>query len=201
VSDGCESRAEEWLAWARTPDHDAYWRYRDAFAELLPPPRGRTLEISCGEGRVTHGLAARAHRVTAIDASPTLLAAATAADPGGEYVVARAESLPFADGSFALVVAYDVLMDVADLDATLGQCARVLAPGGTPVRVRHPSARRRRALVGRREPLESYAQALAAAGLAIEAIREPAPASDEPEWERWRRIPMFLMLRAVRPAG
>jgi len=24
---GFEERAQGWLAWTRTPDHDAYWRY------------------------------------------------------------------------------------------------------------------------------------------------------------------------------
>jgi hypothetical protein len=60
---------------------------------------------------------------------------------------------------------------------------------------------------GTRHPLHAYAAALEAAGLAIEALREPAPADGAPDhYERWRRIPMFLMWRARRaveapPAG
>ena len=80
---GWEDRASQWLAWARTPGHDAYWRYRDAFLALVPPPAGRTLEVGCGEGRVTRDLAARGHAVTALDASPTLVAAAAERDPEG----------------------------------------------------------------------------------------------------------------------
>ena len=55
-------------------------------------------------------------------------------------------------------------------------------------------------------PLDGYARALETAGLLIETIREPAPAADAAErsetagWARWHRIPMFLMLRAVKPA-
>jgi hypothetical protein len=30
VSEGFESHAQDWLAWARTPGHDAYWQYRHA---------------------------------------------------------------------------------------------------------------------------------------------------------------------------
>ena len=26
--------AEEWIAWARSPDHDAFWMYRRAFARF-----------------------------------------------------------------------------------------------------------------------------------------------------------------------
>jgi len=54
-------------------------------------------------------------------------------------------------------------------------------------------------------PLEDYARALEAAGLLIELIREPAASeaavSQHPSWRRWQRLPMFLQLRAVRPAG
>jgi SAM-dependent methyltransferase len=141
VSTGWESRAEQWLAWARTPEFDAYWSYRDAFFELVPPPDGRTLEVGCGEGRVTRDLAARGHRVTALDASPTLLRAAAGRDPAGEYVLGAAEALPFADATFALVVAYNVLIDVEDMPAAVREAARVLRPGGAAcVCVPHPFA-------------------------------------------------------------
>lgn len=51
-------------------------------------------------------------------------------------------------------------------------------------------------------PLQAYTDALAAAGFVIELLREPplpgsAAASDRTE--RWRRIPLFLHLRAVKP--
>ena len=141
MSTGWESRAEQWLAWARTPGFDAYWSYRDAFFALVPPPQGPTLEVGCGEGRVARDLAARGHRVTALDPSPTLLGAAAQLDPGGEYVLGTAEALPFADGAFGLVVAYNVLMDVADMPAAVAEAARVLVPGGALcVCVTHPLA-------------------------------------------------------------
>ena len=70
---GFEERAQGWLAWARTPGHDAYWTYRDAFFALVPAPGAATLEVGCGEGRVARDLVARGHRVTGLDASPTLL--------------------------------------------------------------------------------------------------------------------------------
>ncbi len=41
-----------------------------------------------------------------------------------------AESLPYADGSFSVIVCLDVLEHVQDLDATTKEIARVLAPGG-----------------------------------------------------------------------
>jgi SAM-dependent methyltransferase len=241
VSDGFEGRAADWLAWARTAGFDAYWSYRDAFFALVPPPAGRTLEVGCGEGRVSRDLTVRGHRVTALDASPTLLRAAAESDPASEYVLGTAEALPFADASFALVVAYNVLMDVADMPAAVAEAARVLEPGGhlcacvthpladaggwahdgddapfvvegsylaeRPFRVSVERAGLTMTFDGMAYPLEAYARALEAVGLGIEAIREPTPGgaarpglADE-SWERWGRIPMFLMLRAVKPAA
>jgi ubiquinone/menaquinone biosynthesis C-methylase UbiE len=106
-----EQQAEQWLRWARTPGHDAYWSYSPSFFDtILPRPGRRTLEIGCGEGRVARDLARRGHTVVALDTSPTLVRSAKAADPAGRYVLADAASLPFHDASFDLVVAYNSLM-------------------------------------------------------------------------------------------
>jgi ubiquinone/menaquinone biosynthesis C-methylase UbiE len=81
----------------------------------VPEPGTATLEVGCGEGRASRDLVARGHRVTGLDASPTLLRAADEADPASAYVVGAAEALPFPDATFDLVVAYNSLMDVADM--------------------------------------------------------------------------------------
>jgi SAM-dependent methyltransferase len=136
-----EQEAKNWIAWARKPGHDEYWRYRDAFFELVPPPGRATLEVGSGEGRVARDLAARGHRVTGVDASPTLLRAATDAHADGHYVLADAAALPFEDASFDLVVAYNSLMDVQDMPTAVREAARVLEPGGRfCVCVTHPLA-------------------------------------------------------------
>src|SRR4029450_7186368 len=84
---------------------------------------------------------ARAHGVVAPDASPTLAASAAAADPAGRYLVADAAALPFGDGCFDLVVAYNSLMDVDDMPAAVAEAARVLQPGRPLcVCVTHPIA-------------------------------------------------------------
>ena len=139
---GWEDRADEWLAWARTPGHDAYWHYRDIFfEELVPRPWGRTLEIGCGEGRVSRDLAERGYHVTAVDSSPTLVTYARALDSRAEYVVADAAALPFPDATFACVVAYNSLMDVADMPKAVAEASRVLIPEGRLcICVTHPFA-------------------------------------------------------------
>jgi len=131
VTEGWEQEAENWVRWTRTPGHDAYWHYREPFfAHIVPAPGRRTLEIGCGEGRVARDLVQRGHTVTAVDASPTLLRYAREADPAGRYLVADAAVLPFPDDAFDLVVAYNALMDIADMPGTVREAARVLEPGG-----------------------------------------------------------------------
>ena len=125
-----ESQAANWAAWARRPNFDAYWRYSQAFFELVPPPRGRTLEVGCGEGRVTRDLGQRGHKVTAVDAVQDLLKLAREADQDSAYLRCDAANLPFAAESFDLAVFYNSLMDIDDMDGALREAARVLRPGG-----------------------------------------------------------------------
>jgi SAM-dependent methyltransferase len=46
--------------------------------------------------------------------------------------------------------------------------------------------------------LQDYAQALESASLLIEVMREPRPSGDEPAYRRWNRVPMFLLVKAVK---
>lgn len=124
-----ETQAENWIALARA-DHDSYWFYREFFFELVPKPRGRTVEIGCGEGRVSRDLKERGHDVVGVDSSPTLVAAARTLDSAGEYVVSDAAQLPFHDGAFDLAVAYNSLMDIDDMVGAVEEASRVLRPGG-----------------------------------------------------------------------
>ena len=231
-----QDQAASWIRWARESD-DAYWRYRDAFFELVPKPGEWTVEIGCGEGRVSRDLSERGHRLIGVDSAPALVAAAQASDPGGEYVVADAASLPFPDESFDLAVAYNSLMDIDDMDGAVAEAARVLRRGSRfcicvthPVndagRFEHdePGARflidlyrgRRRfdevwerygariRFLGWSYPLEGYTRPLFDAGFVLEAVREPLVPEERvathPGAERRRRIPNFLMLRALKPA-
>jgi SAM-dependent methyltransferase len=132
-----EQEAHNWAAWVQ---HDAFHQFRDAFfGEIVPPPGRATLEVGCGEGRVARELRDRGHRVTAIDGSPTLVGLARDADPGGEYLLADAADLPFADASFDLVVAHNSLMDFDDVPGSVAEAARVLEPGGGfAISVVHP---------------------------------------------------------------
>lgn len=231
-----EEEAANWLAWARTPRHDVFPRYAPAFFDdILPPPRGLTLEMGCGEGRVARRLREHGHRVVAVDASPTLVRHACTADGDSTYLEADATALPFAAETFEIAVAYNVLQAMTregDMASAVREAARVLRPGGTfCFCVAHPitdAARPSDAAGGelvltgsyfdRREvdetvekdglqitfhgwtyTLEDYARALEDAGFIIDRLREPAP-GDAPGAgnDRWRRIPLFLFVRARR---
>jgi SAM-dependent methyltransferase len=138
-ADHWEAEAQRWAAWARTPQHDAYWYYRDSFFELVPPPGRATLEVGFGEGRVSRDLVARGHRVSGVDVSPTLARLAAEADRTSRYLLADGASLPFGAGAFDLVVAYNSLMDVDDMPAVCAEIGRVLEPRAhLCVCVQHP---------------------------------------------------------------
>jgi SAM-dependent methyltransferase len=131
LSQAWEENAAAWVEWARAPRHDSYWRFhRDLFLDIVPAPRGRTLDLGCGEGRLARDLAALGHDVVGVDLSPTMVAAAREAAPEMELHVADAAALPFGDASFGLVVAFMSLQDVDDLRGAIREAARVLVPGG-----------------------------------------------------------------------
>jgi SAM-dependent methyltransferase len=131
LRDAWEAEAHNWIDWARSPGHDSYWRFhRDAFLRLLPQPRGLTIDLGCGEGRLPRDLKARGHRVVGIDASATLIAAARELDPDGDYRVADAAAVPLQDASADLVLAFMTLQDFDDMEAAVREAARLLEPGG-----------------------------------------------------------------------
>ena len=239
LSRAWEENAAAWIAWAREPGHDSYWRFhRDLFLEIVPPPSGRTLDVGCGEGRLARDLTVLGHDVVGVDVSPTLLAAARAAAPAMELHLADAADLPFPDEAFGLVVAFMSLQDVDDLGKAVREVTRVLAPGGRVcLAIVHPlnsagtfasrTADSRFVIEGsyldesvtdetferdglsmrfvsRHRPLQTYTEALAANGLLVERLREPALPESGFGGEhspRWRRLPLFLHLRALKPSS
>jgi len=134
--------ADEWISWARAPGHDSYWRFhREAFLPLVPPPERLTLDIGCGEGRLTRDLSRLGHRVLGIDASPAMVAAA-ASVPGaaGRVAAGDAAALPVADAAADCAVAFMSLQDVDHMEQAVAEAARVLVPGGRLViAVTHPA--------------------------------------------------------------
>jgi ubiquinone/menaquinone biosynthesis C-methylase UbiE len=90
---------------------------------------GRTLDLGCGTGR-NLPLFSGAHAV-GLDPSFDALRRARRRAGGAPLVQARAEALPFRDGSFDTVVSGLALCSVADPARGLAEVRRVLRPDGT----------------------------------------------------------------------
>jgi SAM-dependent methyltransferase len=85
------------------------------------------LDVGCGEGELAARLAAHAE-VVAVDQSSRMVELTAAR--GVDAAVADVQDLPFADGSFDVVLAAWMLYHVPDLEQGLTEIARVLRPAG-----------------------------------------------------------------------
>lgn len=95
------------------------------------------MDYGCGNGRYARQLEVMgARQVIGVDMSPTMIAAAVAADPVSHvqyYETPDNRLTPIADGSVDIVVANMVFMmspSKADLVQSFAEIQRVLAPGG-----------------------------------------------------------------------
>jgi arsenite methyltransferase len=101
-------------------------------------PGERVLDLGSGAGTdslVAVQMVGPEGRVTGIDMTPEMLAKARAAavELGAgnvEFVQGEAESLPFADESFDVVISNGVIDLIPDKDAVFSELNRVLVPGG-----------------------------------------------------------------------
>jgi 2-polyprenyl-3-methyl-5-hydroxy-6-metoxy-1,4-benzoquinol methylase len=125
-------------AWTTSQGHDGDFNRQFVLDPAIDTRlEGRTfsraLDVGCGEGRFCRRLKARQGIAEVIGIDPTLplLDTARLRDPAGDYRQAMAEALPFADGSFDLVVSYFTLIDIADVETAIAEIARVTAPGGS----------------------------------------------------------------------
>jgi len=120
--------------WLGRLHHQVADRTADLALTAAPDPR-RVLDVGCGTGYLLRQLADRcpdAAELTGVDPAPAMIAAARAAAAGDrrQWLEGTAEELPFPDGTFDLVVSTTSFDHWADQRAGLGECARVLAPGG-----------------------------------------------------------------------
>jgi malonyl-CoA O-methyltransferase len=103
----------------------------ERLAGLGAAPR-RCLDVGAGTGlllsrlRLAHpGLLA-----AGVDLSPEMARTGRAREPGAAWAVADAEALPFAAGSFDLLVSTSTLQWLPRLGAAFAEMGRVLRPGG-----------------------------------------------------------------------
>ncbi len=94
---------------------------------------GDVLDVGSGDGAVASYLAPYSKRITCIDTRPDMVAAARARlgrFPHAEALEANVEALPFRAASFDQVVVFHTLTYAENAATAVGECARVLRPGG-----------------------------------------------------------------------
>jgi len=185
-----------------------------ALLSVLGPVEGlRVLDVACGHGRYTREIARRGGTVVGLDISRALIERAVAIENkeplGARYVCDDlALSRKFDARSFDLVTCGFGLSDVDDLDESLANIARVLAPGGRfAFSILHPAfpgaadvsgswppegsyyqeqrwyadgeASTLRQRVGaNHRMISTYVNELVEHGLSVDCMEEPGPAGD-----------------------
>ena len=131
-------------------EEPAVWSLIDAL------PSGPALDAACGTGRHARHLVELGHEVVGIDLTPEMLDHARREVPQAVFLEGDLTDLPADDDRFALVVCGLALAHVTDLDAAVGELARVMRPGGRCViSVLHPF----QAVLGWHAPFEDEAGA------------------------------------------
>lgn len=110
-------------------------RLAPAFIDFAGLAAGeKILDVGCGTGSLTFELATHAElqAISAIDISPTFVAAARACNTDPRVTIAQADAtaLPFADGAFDRAMALLVLHFVPETAGAIAQMRRVVRPGG-----------------------------------------------------------------------
>ncbi|HEY6421442.1 MAG TPA: methyltransferase domain-containing protein [Candidatus Binataceae bacterium] len=153
--------------------------------DAIPP--GRALDAACGTGRYTRYLGSRGHQVTGVDVTADMIQRARARALGAKFLAGSLDALPFAAGSFDLVMCGLALTHLPQVSGAIAEFARVLRPGGRAIIAdHHPMAgflggsaifrdkngyfRNVKSFV---HPHAEYISAFVAAGLEIRGCFEP----------------------------
>lgn len=211
---------EAYERWAPTyppePHNPLMRAEQEALLSRLPDVAGRrVLDLACGSGRYARILAAAgATQVVAADFSMAMLARVTR----GSRVRADLTALPFADGSFDLVLSGLAIGHAAELGACMQEVARVLGPRGTfHYSDFHSEATRAGLTRSFRDAthqsftlppagfsLDVHRAAARDAGLVIESIEElrvglefrEVFAGSDAFYQRWHGVPLAFVVRA-----
>ena len=215
--------------------------YEDQIIPLAVAEQGgadRVLDLGCGDGQIARALASSGVSVVGVDPTTNQIDVAAERAGGPVFAQAGAAVLPFSDGAFDGVIACLVFEHIDDVDAAIGEVARVLRPGGRftfmlnhpllqtpgsgwiddhmvdppeqywrigPYLVEAETVEQVELGVHIRflhRPLSRYLNALAAVGLVLERMDEPAPPerflAQAPEYFDAATVPRLLHLRLRR---
>jgi len=232
-------------------EHASWWiegftegadpEYEDQIIPLAVAEQGgadRVLDLGCGDGQIARALASSGVSVVGVDPTTNQIDVAAERAGGPVFAQAGAAVLPFSDGAVDGVIACLVFEHIDDVDAAIGEVARVLRPGGRftfmlnhpllqtpgsgwiddhmvdppeqywrigPYLVEAETVEQVELGVHIRflhRPLSRYLNALAAVGLVLERMDEPAPPerflAQAPEYFDAATVPRLLHLRLRR---
>jgi demethylmenaquinone methyltransferase/2-methoxy-6-polyprenyl-1,4-benzoquinol methylase len=108
---------------------DQVWRRR-ALDAVGVGPDDLVVDLACGTGDLAEQAAARGARVVGADFAGAMLRGARRRGIDAGWVQGDAGALPLPDGCASVVCSGFALRNFTDLEAVLGECARVLRPGG-----------------------------------------------------------------------
>jgi SAM-dependent methyltransferase len=192
----------------KTTDNAGFGELRH---QLVGDALGATIEIGAGTGANLHHYPTDLERLVLVEPDRRMLRRLRRRTgtrrPDAEVVAARAEQLPFPDGSFDTAVVTFVLSSVPDQTAALAEIRRILRPGGRILLAEHvrspdPRVARRQdrlrpvwsAMLAGCNPNRDTLAGLRAAGFDVRQIRldevPNAPAVERP-----------LIIGAARHAG
>lgn len=169
----------------------------DRLRRLVGEAAGKVLDVACGTGAASDAVRPIADEITGLDASPAMLAKATArlgAFPF-EAVVGSSHALPFSSDRFDTVVCSRALHHMTNPTDTINEMVRVSKAGGVVVitdnvvdeptnvrdqfdvleRLRDPSH-------ARILPTEQITDALRAAGCRLDAVEHALQVRPLDEW-------------------
>jgi SAM-dependent methyltransferase len=120
--------------WADYNEHTGAPLYEAAFDAVGVTEGTRLLDAGCGAGLALELVAKRGATIAGLDASEGLLRVAHARLPGADLRQGDLEALPWTEGSFDAVTAFNSVQYAADPVAALREIKRVATPGA-PVAV------------------------------------------------------------------
>lgn len=175
------------LVWGAAPN-------RFVVAELEGrAPRGRALDLACGEGRNAIWLAEQGWSVTAVDFSDVAIERASKLAEGRnvdvEWLCADLASYEPPADAFGLVLIAYLQLPGFELRSVLARAARALTPGGELLMIGHARRNLTDGVGGPRDPAvlwtpDEIEGALGAAGLSVEHCEHVQRPVDTPDGPR-----------------
>lgn len=175
---------------------ERYWNSSEwaAISAFLPQPPINALDIGAGRGIASYALAKQGYTVTALEPNASSIVGAGAirllaedADISIQVEQSWGEQLPFANETFELVHARQVLHHAHDLKQLCMEACRVLKPGGIFIATREHVISHEKDLVAFHDShalhkyyggehayrLDEYIQAIESSGISLTQIFNP----------------------------